>query len=118
VAVALGLRSVTTIPARLTECHEEGPMVTPDQVEAVMARTPVPADIRPEIINSDQSGAGETSTISLDEKLLEFERELDNMGRSKQAAANKSRAAKLLRVKRSTLGDRIRHCGLESSTFA
>jgi DNA-binding NtrC family response regulator len=92
-------------------------MVTPDQVEAVMARTPVPADIRPEIVNSDQSGAGETSTISLDEKLLEFERSLI-IWALKASRGNKSRAAKLLRVKRSTLGDRIRHCGLESSTFA
>ena len=31
---------------------------------------------------------------------------------------NKSKAAELLQVKRSTLGDRIRHCGLERRTPA
>jgi DNA-binding NtrC family response regulator len=91
-------------------------MVTPDQVEAVMARTPVPSDIHPEIIDRDPSGAEETLTISLDEKLLELERSLILWALT-ASRGNKSRAAKLLRVKRSTLGDRIRHCGLESSTF-
>ena len=94
-------------------------MVTPDQVEAVMARTPVPADIHPETIDrvdGDQSDSGVTSSISLDEKLLEFERSLLTWALT-ATRGNKSRAAKLLRVKRSTLGDRIRHCGLESSTF-
>jgi len=32
------------------------------------------------------------------------------------AHSNKSRAAELLQVKRSTLGDRIKRCGLEKET--
>jgi DNA-binding NtrC family response regulator len=30
------------------------------------------------------------------------------------ANGNKSRAAELLQIKRSTLGDRIKHCGIEN----
>jgi DNA-binding NtrC family response regulator len=50
--------------------------------------------------------------ISLDEKVREFEASL--IRRALLAThGNKSRAAALLQVKRSTLGDRIVRCGLE-----
>ena len=55
--------------------------------------------------------------ISLDDRLLEVERSLIAWALA-ASRGNKSRAAALLRVKRSTLGDRIRHCGLEPSTVA
>jgi DNA-binding NtrC family response regulator len=52
--------------------------------------------------------------ISLNDRLLEVERCLIRWA-LKASQGNKSRAAALLRVKRSTLGDRIRHCGLETA---
>ena len=52
--------------------------------------------------------------ISLNDRLLELERCLIRWA-LKASQGNKSRAAALLRVKRSTLGDRIRHCGLDST---
>jgi two-component system response regulator AtoC len=50
--------------------------------------------------------------ISLDGRLRDLERSLITWA-LKASHGNKSRAAELLQVKRSTLGDRIRHCGLE-----
>jgi two-component system, NtrC family, response regulator len=52
------------------------------------------------------------SPISLDDRLREVEANLIRWA-LKASKGNKSRAAALLKVKRSTLGDRIRHCGLE-----
>ena len=52
------------------------------------------------------------SAISLDDRLREVEANL--IRRALEAShGNKSKAAALLQVKRSTLGDGIRHCGLE-----
>jgi transcriptional regulator with GAF, ATPase, and Fis domain len=49
--------------------------------------------------------------ISLDDRLREVEANL--IGWALRASkGNKSRAAELLQIKRSTLGDRIKHCGL------
>jgi DNA-binding NtrC family response regulator len=50
-------------------------------------------------------------SISLDERLRALEGALIIWALN-MSQGNKSRAAKLLRIKRSTLGDRIRHCGL------
>ena len=50
--------------------------------------------------------------ISLDERLRELESSLIAWA-LKASDGNKSRAAQLLQIKRSTLGDRIRHCGLD-----
>jgi hypothetical protein len=67
-------------------------------------------------VNGGASPALSTLTpISLDDRLLELERSLITWALT-ASRGNKSRAAALLRVKRSTLGDRIRHCGLEPST--
>ncbi len=49
--------------------------------------------------------------ISLDGRLRELEASLITWA-LKVSKGNKSRAAELLKIKRSTLGDRIRHCGL------
>ena len=56
-------------------------------------------------------------TISLDDRLREVEANLIRWA-LEASHGNKSKAAALLQVKRSTLGDRIRHCGLERSTSA
>ena len=50
--------------------------------------------------------------VSLDDRLREFEAGLIQWA-LRASNGNKSKAAELLQVKRSTLGDRIRHCGLE-----
>jgi DNA-binding NtrC family response regulator len=53
-----------------------------------------------------------TSTISLDDRLREVETTLIRWALD-ASHGNKSKAAAMLRVKRSTLGDRIKHCGLD-----
>jgi transcriptional regulator with GAF, ATPase, and Fis domain len=50
--------------------------------------------------------------ISLDERLRDVEAGLISWA-LKASRGNKSRAAELLQIKRSTLGDRIKHCGLD-----
>ena len=53
----------------------------------------------------------DTAPISLDDRLLEIEANLIGWA-LKVSGGNKSRAAELLQIKRSTLGDRINRCGL------
>jgi transcriptional regulator with GAF, ATPase, and Fis domain len=53
----------------------------------------------------------EPSSISLDDRLREVEANLIGWA-LKVSAGNKSKAAELLNIKRSTLGDRITRCGL------
>ena len=55
--------------------------------------------------------AGPPAAISLDDRLLQVEQDLIAWA-LKVAEGNKSRAAALLNIKRSTLGDRIARCGL------
>ncbi|MBI2221273.1 MAG: sigma-54-dependent Fis family transcriptional regulator [Acidobacteria bacterium] len=55
--------------------------------------------------------------ISLDDRLREVETSLINWA-LKVSKSNKSRAAELLNIKRSTLGDRIARCGLQVSDEA
>ena len=50
--------------------------------------------------------------ISLDDRLREVEANLIAWA-LKMSNGNKSRAAEMLQIKRSTLGDRIKHCGLD-----
>jgi len=54
-----------------------------------------------------------TAPISLDDRLREVEANLIGWA-LKVSGGNKSRAAELLQIKRSTLGDRINRCGLGS----
>jgi DNA-binding NtrC family response regulator len=61
-----------------------------------------------------------TTPISLDDRLREVEAELITWALT-LTRGNKSKAAKLLQIKRSTLGDRINRCGvgrLDRSTAA
>jgi DNA-binding NtrC family response regulator len=55
------------------------------------------------------------SSISLDDRLREVESNLISWA-LKVSDGNKSKAAELLSIKRSTLGDRIARCGLMEST--
>jgi DNA-binding NtrC family response regulator len=57
-------------------------------------------------------GNDEMSPVSLDDRLQELEVDLISWA-LRVTAGNKSRAAKLLNVKRSTLGDRMSRCGLK-----
>jgi DNA-binding NtrC family response regulator len=54
------------------------------------------------------------SPVSLEERLREFETDLISWA-LRVTAGNKLRAAKLLKIKRSTLGDRMSRCGLKVS---
>jgi len=56
------------------------------------------------------TAAGEVS-ISLDDRLKEVEASLITWA-LQASGGNKSKAAELLHIKRSTLGDRITRCGL------
>jgi transcriptional regulator with GAF, ATPase, and Fis domain len=58
--------------------------------------------------------SGPPTPISLDARLMQVESNLIGWA-LKVAAGNKSRAAALLNIKRSTLGDRIARCGLSST---
>jgi sigma-54 specific flagellar transcriptional regulator A len=63
------------------------------------------------------AGTAPPIPISLDDRLRELEASLISWA-LKVSHGNKSKAAELLQVKRSTLGDRIRHCGLEHQALA
>jgi DNA-binding NtrC family response regulator len=69
------------------------------------AGDPVPTPAAAELIVS------EPTSISLDDRLREVESNLITWA-LKVSDGNKSRAAELLSIKRSTLGDRIVRCGL------
>jgi DNA-binding NtrC family response regulator len=53
----------------------------------------------------------ENDSVSLDDRLRAYEAKLIAWALD-ASHGNKSKAAALLHVKRSTLGDRIKHCGL------
>ena len=66
------------------------------------------------MIENHRTGPGEpagATPISLDERLRELETGLINWALT-LSKGNKSKAAQLLQIKRSTLGDRIKRCGL------
>src|SRR3954469_12946354 len=66
-----------------------------------------PADVPPPMTPATDA----TAPISLDDRLREVEANLIGWA-LKVSGGNKSRAAELLQIKRSTLGDRINRCGL------
>ena len=72
------------------------------------AGDPVPAPATAELT------VGEPTAVSLDERLREVESNLISWA-LKVSDGNKSRAAELLSIKRSTLGDRIARCGLQET---
>jgi DNA-binding NtrC family response regulator len=63
------------------------------------------------------SANGELSPVSLDDRLRELEIDLISWA-LRVTAGNKSRAATLLKIKRSTLGDRMGRCGLRVAESA
>jgi len=91
------------VPARPTPPPFEDavpPAMAPPVPAPVFA--PVPAGMMP-------------SPISLDDRVREFESSLIRWA-LRATHGNKSRAAALLQIKRSTLGDRIVRCGLNETT--
>ncbi len=66
-----------------------------------------PAELAPAVTPATDT----TAPISLDDRLREVEANLIGWA-LKVSGGNKSRAAELLQIKRSTLGDRINRCGL------
>jgi DNA-binding NtrC family response regulator len=56
-------------------------------------------------------GTQSVAPISLDDRVREFEAGLISWA-LEVSRGNKSKAARLLKIKRSTLGDRINRCGL------
>jgi DNA-binding NtrC family response regulator len=107
---------------------EANPPITPapsttQEPAAAEFQAPVPAsapvaDPLPEVVPRASLGepvaiASATSdvAISLDDRLREVEANLIAWA-LKTSGGNKSKAAELLRIKRSTLGDRINRCGL------
>jgi len=63
---------------------------------------------------ADLAAPADATSISLDDRLREVESNLISWA-LKVSDGNKSRAAELLSIKRSTLGDRIARCGLTES---
>jgi DNA-binding NtrC family response regulator len=72
-----------------------------------------PAEVAPPVTPASDT----TAPISLDDRLREVEANLIGWA-LKVSGGNKSRAAELLQIKRSTLGDRINRCGLGSGEKA
>ena len=62
---------------------------------------------------ANEGSSGPPAPISLDARLLQLETVLIAWA-LEAANGNKSQAAKLLQIKRSTLGDRIARCRLDS----
>ena len=62
---------------------------------------------------AEEQQPAEPLPVSLDERLREVESNLISWA-LKMSAGNKSKAAELLKIKRSTLGDRIVRCGLRT----
>ena len=89
--------------------HADGPL-PPD----ISAMTPTPAEepttaLAPATASLQEMESG--APISLDDRIRDLEANLIGWA-LKVSRGNKSRAAELLQIKRSTLGDRINRCGL------
>ncbi|HTM26039.1 MAG TPA: sigma-54 dependent transcriptional regulator [Vicinamibacterales bacterium] len=72
------------------------------------------SDAAPAPVAGELAVPGEAPSISLDDRLREVESNLITWA-LKVSDGNKSKAAELLSIKRSTLGDRIARCGLVES---
>ena len=86
--------------------HSDGPV--PD-LPLIATSNPEPA--RAPAPPSSEAAAADDAPISLDDRIRELEGTLIGWA-LKVSHGNKSRAAELLQIKRSTLGDRINRCGL------
>ena len=90
--------------------HADGPV--PDLPLAAEAHASgKSATMPPSTAASPTSGGAEPEPISLDARIRDVEANLIGWA-LKVSHGNKSRAAELLQIKRSTLGDRINRCGL------
>ena len=76
------------------------------------AQSPVPAAGESATPQLPIATSRPDAPISLDDRLREVEANLIGWA-LRVSKGNKSRAAELLKIKRSTLGDRIKHCGLD-----
>jgi DNA-binding NtrC family response regulator len=83
--------------------HADGPLPELPAASPATALTRTPA--------AAATAATDAEPISLDDRIRELEASLIGWA-LKVSHGNKSRAAELLQIKRSTLGDRINRCGL------
>jgi DNA-binding NtrC family response regulator len=77
----------------------------------MMHKENVPSAVAANPITPSAASANGVTPISLDDRLRELEASLISWALT-VSRGNKSKAARLLQVKRSTLGDRINRCGL------
>ena len=108
-------RAMPAAPAQVTPVAQ--PFVVPPspmRTEAESAAAPMPA---PVTRFAPMSAGMMPSPISLDDRVRELESSLIRWA-LRATHGNKSRAAVLLQIKRSTLGDRIVRCGLNEAADA
>jgi transcriptional regulator with GAF, ATPase, and Fis domain len=82
-------------------------------IDPIPVMAPVPGPART-AANAFAAPPDHATPIPLDDRIRELESNLISWA-LKVSKGNKSKAAELLQVKRSTLGDRIARCGLENS---
>lgn len=82
------------------------------RVGCVVASILLRASEEPRSAPQPPAAAASPAGLSLDDRLREYEASLIRWALD-ATHGNKSKAAAMLNVKRSTLGDRIRHCGLD-----
>ena len=108
-----GSEAVPAMPPLESSGPEPAPISSVPTAQAPVAAAPraaVTASAPGPASQTIGAGAGEVA-ISLDDRLKEVEANLITWA-LKMSGGNKSKAAELLRIKRSTLGDRINRCGL------
>ena len=84
--------------------------MTTEQAVQTVGRISSPVQAGPPLAD-----ASNVAPISLDDRLREFEASWIQWALT-ISRGNKSKAARLLKIKRSTLGDRIKRCGLGAPT--
>ena len=89
------------------QTNDPVPFIAPPEQETAPAFPPPPAPTF-----APPPAGMMPAPISLDDRVREFESSLIRWA-LRATHGNKSRAAALLQIKRSTLGDRIVRCGLE-----
>ncbi|HUK33964.1 MAG TPA: sigma-54 dependent transcriptional regulator [Vicinamibacterales bacterium] len=103
-------RTVTVIPGDATPIPQPPQLTRPPVTESeptIVVAPPAP----PAVFTAAPAGMM-PAPISLDDRVREFESSLIRWA-LRVTHGNKSRAAALLQIKRSTLGDRIARCGLD-----
>ena len=97
-----------TVSTHMSEAMRKEPLVFPTPAED---ETPTAAPQAPAPVFSPPAAGMMPAPISLDDRVRDFEASLIRWA-LRVTHGNKSRAAALLQIKRSTLGDRIVRCGL------